>query len=135
MTLIMDVDDNVFLTVNVDSEKVTAEVKNVFGCGEPRRDVKQLSHEGLIARATQLCQELRSDPSKVMAKHAKGGKKRKRKCVTEHQKNLVLVENPGSNPSVVTPLREYEKVFNGSIRFSSDMDEDDIRARNSQGIT
>lgn len=70
---------------------------------------------------------MRSDPSKVLTKHTKGGRKRKRECVKEHQKNLILVDYPGPNPHDVTPLREYEKVFDGSIRFSSNMDEDDIR--------
>ena len=111
-----------------DSEKITAEVKAAFGHGEPKRDVGRTSHEGLIARATQLCKELRSDPSKVLAKHSKGRRKRKRECVKEHQKNLVLVDYPGSNPHDVMPLHEYEKVFDGSICLNSDMDEEEIRA-------
>ena len=45
----------------------------------------------------------------------------------EHQKNLILVDYRGPNPHDVTPLREYEKVFDGSICFSSNMDEDDLQ--------
>ena len=99
----------------------------MFGHGEPKREIRRGSHEGLIARATQLCKDLRSDPCKVLAKHSKGSRKRKRECVKEHQKNLVLIDYPGPNPCDITPLREYEKVFDGSIRFSSSMDEEEIR--------
>ena len=73
----------------------------MFGLGEPRRDMKQLSHEGLIARSTRLCQELRS---KVLAKHGKGGKKRKRECVTEHP---VLVNYPGSKVLIMHAYRSH----------------------------
>ena len=112
----------------VDSEKVTAEVKGVFGHAEANRADGKLapSHETLIERATRLCNELHSDPAKVAAKHSKGGRKRKRENVKakQYQKNLVLIEFPGKHPSAVVPMREYEKVFDGSIRFSSIMDED-----------
>ena len=49
------------------------------------------------------------------------------KVFKEYQKNLVVIDYPGRNPCDVTPLREYDKLFDGSIRFSSNMDEEDIR--------
>ena len=111
----------------VDSEKVTAEVKNVFGHGEPQQDIGNPHHESLVERASRLCKELRSDPAKVLSKHSKGGKKRKRESIKEYQKNLVVIDYPGRNPCDVTPLREYDKLLDGSIRFSSNMDEEGIR--------
>ena len=113
----------------VDSEKVTAEVKNVFGHGEPQQDVWNPHHESLVERASCLCKELRSDPAKVLSKHSKGGKKRKRESIKEYQKNLVDIDYPGRNPCDVTPLREYDKLLDGSIRFSSNMDEEDIKLK------
>ena len=147
----------------VDSEKVTAEVKNVFGHGEPQQDIGNPHHESLVERgepqqdignphheslvergepqqdignphheslverASRLCKELRSDPAKALSKHSKGGKKRKRESIKEYQKNLVVIDYPGRNPCDVTPLREYDKLLDGSIRISSNMDEEDIR--------
>lgn len=116
-----------FVCVYVDSEKVTAEVKNVFGHGEPQQDIGNPHHESLVERASRLCKELRSDPAKVLSKHSKGGKKRKRESIKEYQKNLVVIDYPGRNPCDVTPLREYDKLLDGSIRFSSNMDEEGIR--------
>ena len=111
----------------VDSKKVTAEVKNVFGHGESQQDVGNPHHESLVERASRLCKELRSDPAKVPSKHSKGGKKRKRESIKEYQKNLLVIDYHGRNPCDVTPLREYDKLLDGSIRFSSNMDEEDIR--------
>ena len=39
----------------------------------------------------------------------------------------MVIDYPGPRPAAVMTLREYEKVFDGSIRFSGSMDEDDIR--------
>ena len=100
----------------------------MFGHGKPLGEIGQSSHEGLIARATRLCKELHSDPSKLLAKHLKGGgRKRKQECVKEEQKNLIVIDYPGPDIPEVVPLHEDEKVFDGSIRYSSNMDEDDIR--------
>ena len=86
----------------VDSDKVTAKVKNVFGHGEPQLDVGNPSHENLIEKVSRLCRELHSDPAKVLSKHSKGGRKLKRESI---QKNLVI-KHPGHNPCDVRPLHE-----------------------------
>ena len=104
-------------------------MKGIFGGGEPRQDRGQSSQESLIEKATRLCHDLRSDLSKVYSRHSKSSRKRKREKISlkEYQKNLVLVDFPGPDPNDVMSLREYDKVFDGALCFSSFMDEDDIR--------
>ena len=48
-------------------------------------------------------------------------------CGKEVQKGLVLISFQGDNPSEVMPLREYEKLYDGCIRYRSDMREEEIR--------
>ena len=101
-------------------------MKGVFGHGEPSQSGGKQSHESLIARASRLCHELRTDPSKVATSRGRKRKHHNMK-VKEWQKNLVLIDYPGKHPSDIVPIREYDKVFDGSIRFSSNMDEEEIR--------
>ena len=45
----------------------------------------------------------------------------------EVQKGLVLIDFQGDHPTDVLPLREYEKLYDGCMRYRSDMKEDEIR--------
>ena len=48
-------------------------------------------------------------------------------CGKEIQKGLVLIDFQGDHSADVVPLREYEKLYDGCIRYRSDMKEDEIR--------
>ena len=48
-------------------------------------------------------------------------------CAKEVQKGLVLINFQGDNPSEVMPLREYDKLYDGCIRYRADMKEEEIR--------
>lgn len=45
----------------------------------------------------------------------------------EIQKGLVVIDFQGEDASEVAPLREYEKLYDGCMRFRSDMKELEIR--------
>lgn len=121
-----------FLFTESGEERISAEVKSTFGLGTSQ-EAASTSHEGsdLIARATQLCKDLPSDPSKILSCHSRRQKRRTASAPYTHtrlyQKGLVVIDYPGPRPAAVMTLHEYEKVFVGSIRFSGSMDEDDIR--------
>ena len=121
-----------FLFTESGEEHITAEVKSTFSLGTSQ-EAASTSREGsdLIARATRLCKDLRSDSSKILSRHSRRQKRRTASAPYTHtrqyQKGLVVIDYPGPCPAAVMTLREYEKVFDGSIRFSGSMDEDDIR--------
>ena len=50
-------------------------------------------------------------------------------CGKEVQKGLVLIDFQGDHPSELMPFRDYEKLYDGFIRYRSDniMREDEIR--------
>ena len=80
----------------------------------------------MLARASRLCKQLR--PGKSIHSRRKGSKPYQRTPVSkEVQKGLILVDFQGEKPSEVLPLREYEKIYDGCIRYRSDMSEDEIR--------
>ena len=48
------------------------------------------------------------------------------KC-REYQRNLVVIDHPGTKPPAVQVLHDYDKVYEGSLSFTSAMSEDSIR--------
>ena len=87
-------------------------------------------HENLLNRASRLVNQLRSDPVGVTERHTR--RKRKRSSCTisaekKIQRKLVIIDYPGSSPSEVMVLHEYEKIFDGCITFVPSIPEDDLR--------
>lgn len=79
----------------------------------------------LLSRAERLCKQIR--PGKSIHNRRKSFKPYKRAVGKEVQKNLVVIDFQGDNPSEVVPLREYEKLYDGCMRYRSDMSETEIR--------
>ena len=88
------------------------------------------THEDIISKANRLLTSLRSDPSSVSGRHSKQ-RKRHHAAVGErgYQKNLVVIEFPGDSPPDVQALHDYDKLYEGSLTFSSSMTEEEIRER------
>ena len=48
------------------------------------------------------------------------------KC-RQYQRNIIVVDYPGPKRPAVQVLHDYDKVYEGTLRFDSKMSEDDIR--------
>lgn len=113
--------------------KIGKEIKTLFNHNrsvevEPDLPSGSRGNESIIARADKLCKQLKR-PNKRNARRRDCYKPYKRVSTPskEVQKGLVVIDFQGSNPTGVLPLREYEKIFDGCIRFDTDMTENDIR--------
>lgn len=81
--------------------------------------------ESAIARADRFCKQLRLKPATRRRSASKPYA-----CIAtskEVQKGLVVIDYQGENVSGIVPLREYEKIFDGCIRYCTDMSEDSSR--------
>ena len=78
--------------------------------------------ESLLSRAGRLCQHLR--PGKRVRKSSY---KPYNRPVKEVQKGLVLIDYQGGNSGDVVPFREYQKLYDGCIRYRSEMSESEVR--------
>ena len=112
---------------STDEDKVNSEMKQVFPSSSSQTTP---SHEDVISKANRLLTSLHSDPSSVSGRHSKK-RKRHRAAVGErgYQKNLVMIEFPGNSPPDVQVLHDYDKLYEGSLTFSSSMTEEEIRER------
>ena len=90
------------------------------------------SGESLLARADSLCKHLRA--GKMMNMHAntrqkarKGPKYPYERARKEIHKCLVAISFQGDKPHELLALHEWEKIFDGNIKYYSDQSEDEIR--------
>ena len=115
--------------------RVGTELRGLFGHGQSSSEGSQSSQqkaaastssESLLARASRLCKQLR--PGKSIHSRRKGSKPYQRAPISkEVQKGLILIDYQGEKVSEVLPLREYEIIYNGCMRYRSDMSEDEIK--------
>ena len=90
-------------------------------------DTSNSHTEGLMSRAERICKQLR--PGKSIKSSRKNSTKPydKRSSCKVIQKGLVLICFQGNNPGEIVALKEHEKIYDGCIRYRSDMSEDEIR--------
>lgn len=108
----------------IESKKVGSEITKLFGHNKQSSTSSATTSastsnpvkQGLLARAANLCTQLKS------RKSVRG---RKVHSIKEVQKGLVLIDFQEEKSDI--PLREYDKLYDGSMRYSSDMSERDIR--------
>ena len=81
--------------------------------------------ERMLSNASMLCNKIR--PGKGIQSRRKTYKPYKCPMGKEVQKTLVLIDYQGDQPSEVMPLKEYEKLYDGCIRYQSNMSEFQIR--------
>ena len=84
------------------------------------------SHEAVMARADKLLTQLWGNPSSVTTKNTRRRRKHIGRC-REYQRNIVVIDYPGSNPPAVQVLHDYDKVYEGTLAFNNGMSESDIR--------
>lgn len=115
---------------------MNSEVRGVFGPSTSAQSgdgTQPEEHDDLIDRATRLVNNLRQDPLGVTARHSRHGRKRRRMASPvsfadkEIQRKLIVINYPGPSPPEVTVLHEYDKVFDGIVRFSLSTTEADLR--------
>ena len=76
----------------------------------------------MLTTASFLCDRIRPGKS-----HRKSYKPYKSPVGKEVQKSLVLIDFQGEQSSDVVPLKDYEKLYDGCIRYRSSMSEHQIR--------
>lgn len=115
--------------------KVGTEMKKMFNHGRSAEAPAGLPSENLnlgsnslLARADAFCKHVKK-PKKPNKPRRERYVPYKRTTVKEVQKSLIMVEFQGSNISaaVLVSLKEYQKIYDGSIRFLVDMSEDEVR--------
>jgi len=83
------------------------------------------SSESLLERASTLCKQLRG---KTIHNRRSGAKPYQHAPIAkESQKGLLLFDFQGNKPSGVLLLHECEKLYDGTMRYRSDMTEAEIR--------
>lgn len=90
-------------------------------------DTSSSNNDGsVLARADKLCKQLRLKRS--ANRRSSIYKSSKRVCAAkEVQKGLVVIDFQGYSPPQVVSLKEYQKIYDGCIRYMSNMSEDEIR--------
>ena len=79
----------------------------------------------MLSNAAMLCNKIR--PGKSIQTRRKSYKPYKCSVGKEVQKCLVIIDYQGDSPSEAVPLRDYEKLYDGCIRYRSNMSEFQIR--------
>ncbi len=119
----------VVIVKTVGKTEIEAETKNVFKGAMATSSGRGASTSNLVSKASRLITQLRSEPAAVTERHTK---KRKRSKATgwsrDFQKNLVVIDFQGSDVSQYSTLRDYNKVYEGTIMLNSGMSEDDVRS-------
>lgn len=110
-------------------KEISSELKRSFGTaqGDQAGPSKVSTDESLMAKAQRMIGELKSDPLMLTERHKKRRKQTRLSNTwsREFQKNLVVIDYQGSNPSPV--LHDYDKVYEGPVTFFSGMSEEDVR--------
>ena len=82
--------------------------------------------QNLMAVATRLRRKLRSHPTFAKTTRRRG-QRSGTPYIREYQKGLVVINYPGPSPPGVMKVFECDKIVDGSIHYSGDMTEDEIR--------
>ena len=95
-------------------------------CSTAQSTVDAADGESPLARADRLLKQLR--PGKSIQNRRKKYKPYKSSTsLKEIQKSLVLIDYQGEPSSEVVPFRDYEKLYDGCMRYRPDMSEQEIR--------
>ena len=105
------------------NEAVASEVKSLFG--SPSSSSSTPQNESFATRAEHLC-------NRVLSTMTSGTSRRYRRSapysrVRNWTKNVVLIDWQGDNSDESVPLYDYQKIFDGLIKFGSNMSELDVR--------
>jgi hypothetical protein len=101
-------------------------MQNVFPAqGQALPSTSSESHESVLARAERMLTQLRSGPS-TLPRNRRHHRRRIGKS-KEHQRNLVVIDYPGPSAPAVQTLHNYDKVYEGVLRFDGSMTEVDVR--------
>jgi hypothetical protein len=123
---------NLWLSLSGESV-VNEEIKNIFPSTSTTSTSQTLGHQDVLARADRLLTQLRKKPASLSEKHVRRRRKHTGKS-REYQRNLVVIDYPGKKPPAVQVLHDYDKVYEGSLSFTSAMSEDSIREEIAQLI-
>lgn len=111
---------------------MSTELRSLFGPREQSSPVPSSSQpnscpdDSLLSRAGRLCQQLRPG-KKISCRKNVYKPYHKRPVGKEIQKRLVLIDYQGDSPGEIVAFWEYQKLYDGSIRYRLEMSEDDIR--------
>lgn len=83
------------------------------------------SHETVIARAERMLTQLRSGPLAFPSNQRQRKHLGRRSKI--YQRNLVVIDYPGAHAPTVHTLHDYDKVYEGVLRFDINMSERDVR--------
>ena len=106
---------------------VNEELKSVFPTTSTTTVVDTPSHQDVLARADRLLVQLRSKPGSLTDKHVRRRRHKHSGKTREYQRNLIVLDYPGKKPPAVQVLHDYDKVYEGSLSFTSAMKEYSIR--------
>ena len=81
-----------------------------------------------MAVATRLRRKLRSHPTFAKTTRRRG-QRSGTPYIREYQKGLVVINYPGPSPPGVMKVFECDNIVDGSIHYSGDMTEDEIRQK------
>ena len=111
---------------------VSDEMKGLFSSCHPRTASESRSSNAgsgsasLPHRAGSLCRELR--PGKLVSNRRKKSKAPYSRPPKQYQKNLVAIDFQGEDQmEQVTVLPDYDKIYDGCMRYDTDMSETEIR--------
>ena len=105
---------------------VKEEIQTLFPTAGTLTVVDTPSHQDVLARADRLLTQLRSKPESERDKHVRRRRKHTGKS-REFQRNLIVIDYPGRPPPAVQVLHDYDKVYEGSLSFTTSMSECSIR--------
>ena len=123
--------DTPIISITVGEENLSVEVKGLFSSSKqakPSGSSTDDTSESLLCRAERICKERLNRPGKQSFKRSKRAVKPYDRPPKQLQKNLVLIDYQSDNQNEeVLSLSDYDKIFNGCIRYNSDMSEIEIR--------
>lgn len=115
---------------SVDERQVSKEINMLFPSCSSSSSSGMEGHQDVVMKANRLITCLRSSPASISEHHSKSKKKKKLSHIEkdrECSKTLVLIDYPGDPPPEVQVLRDYHKLYEGLLTFSSSMTESQIR--------
>lgn len=116
------------IIISTGADDINGEASRMFSGTKPATSsCSETTSKSLITRASRLIRELHSDPLSVTERHTRRKRPHtKIKNAREYQRNLVVIDYV-ENPPSVQVLRDYDRVYDGPLRFTSCMSEDEIR--------
>ena len=105
-----------------------AETKTLFKGESSGTSSSEATSSSLLAKASRLISQLKSEPCALTERHTKKRKRGKMmKWSRDFQKNLVVIDFQGLHPSQYRTLRDYEKVYEGALTLTAEMSEEEVK--------